>query len=114
MGLFDFLDMAPYIERKVDRYEAKDLIVDTCQVTDADKNYETGISHREYNESKWIIVELYNTSEEAQKGHKKWVKKMTSKSLPKELIDVSTCDSAKLLRANNPKCFVYKRGDLRG
>lgn len=91
-----FFSMA---ERKVARFEKGKVIVDTCAVTDSDKPYETGISHPSYNKGDWVIVELYDTKGEAKIGHKKWVKKLTSKRLPKTLKDVSTatvanfCDS---------------------
>ena len=83
-----------YDVRKVDNYSDKEkgLIVDTCLVTDSEQDYETGICHPAYNNGDWIIVEMYNEKEEAQKGHNKWVKIMTSKSLPKELKDISSSD----------------------
>jgi len=95
--LFDFLGMFDnYDERKVDRFEKGKLIIDTCSVTDSDQPFETGIQHPKFNDGKWIIVEMYDSKEEAQIGHNKWVKKMTAKRLPKELRDVSTATTAKL------------------
>jgi len=95
--LFDFLSMADnYEQRKVDRFEKGELTVDTCSVSDSDKPYETAIEHPRYNAGKWVIVELYDTREEAEVGHKKWVKKMTSKKLPTGLKDISTAEIAKL------------------
>ena len=79
-----------YEQRKVVCYEKGKLIVDTCRVTDSDKDYETGISHPRYNNRNWIIVELYDTKEQAATGHDKWVKVMTSEKLPEKLEDVST------------------------
>ena len=84
-----------YEEKAIARYEQGGLVVDTCAVTDSDEPYETGICHPNYNEGDWIIVEMYNTKKEAKKGHKKWVRKMTSKKLPKDLKDVSTAAIAK-------------------
>ena len=90
--MFDFLSMANnYEERKVNRYDKKGLFVDTCLITDQPEpyEYETAISHKEYNEGELIVVELYKTKGESTIGHKKWVKIMISKNLPEKLIDVS-------------------------
>ena len=92
MRLFDFvLDIDTYAQRKIDRYEGKDgLMVDTCAVSDSNKPYETAVKHSAYDDGKWIIVELYATKQEAEKGHNKWVKRMTTGKLPEILRDVST------------------------
>lgn len=89
--LFDFLqDLGNHEERKVDTYEVGDVFVDTCAVSDSEQPYETAIAHPRYNNGTMIIVQTYNTKEQAQKGHNKWVKKMTAKDLPKAIKDVST------------------------
>ena len=94
--ILDFLSiMDTQEERKVDTYEKEDLFVDTCSITDSDKPYETAIACPQYNDAKLIIVELYDTKEEAQKGHNKWVKIMTAKKLPETIKDVSTATIAK-------------------
>ena len=98
-GLFGFMDMVgTYEQRKVDRYEKNGLIIDTAFVTDSDQPYETAVARPEQNNGDWVIVEAYDTKEEAQIGHDKWVKKMLSKKLPETLKDVSICESAKLCR----------------
>jgi hypothetical protein len=79
--------MGNYENRVVDRYEGNGMVVDTAAVTDGKQPYETGLAHPEYNKGNYVIVEAYDTKEEAKKGHAKWVKKMTAKSLPKSLID---------------------------
>jgi hypothetical protein len=81
-----------YEQRKVERFEdsKRHIVVDTAAVTDSDKPYETAIKHPKYNGGNWIVVQLYNTKEEAIIGHKKWVIKMTSDKLPKKIKDVST------------------------
>lgn len=81
-----------YDKRKVARYEKDGVFVDTCAVTDSKQPYETAISHPNYNNDKLVIVEMYDTIEEAKKGHEEWVKRMTAKELPKSLKDVSTSD----------------------
>jgi hypothetical protein len=90
-----------YEDRKVARFEKGlekgHLLVDTCLVTDANKPYETTVAHPAYNNNDLVVVELYNTKKEAKKGHDKWVKKITAKTLPKSLKDVSTASIAKLV-----------------
>jgi len=94
-----FRGMLPYELRKVDNYTKGEVQVDTCLVTDSEQPYETGACHPKYNKGDWVIVELYDTKELAQKGHDKWVKLMTAKKLPKSLKDVSSADIAKLCEA---------------
>jgi len=76
-----------YDQRKVDNTKVGDAVIDTCAITDSAKPYETGIQHPEYNDGHWIIVETYDTEEEARKGHKRWVKAFSGKVLPNELTD---------------------------
>lgn len=98
--MFDFLNMVGnYEQRKVDRFEQDDLIIDTCAVNDInDYDYETGIEHPSYNKGSWVIVEQYKTKAQAKKGHKNWIKIMTSKKLPKQLKDVSTCNTKQFMK----------------
>ncbi len=86
-------------QRKVGTYKKGGLFVDTCEVSDSDEPYETAVAHKKYNKGDIVIVEMYDNLKESEKGHKKWVKKMTSKKLPKELKDVSTSHIAKLYNA---------------
>lgn len=88
--MFNFLlDAGNYEERCVDRHEDDDLIVSTARVSDGQSPYETGIRHPQYNDGKWVIVECYDTVEDAQEKHNEWVEKMTAKELPDKLIDCS-------------------------
>lgn len=52
------------------RDEVNKIIIDTCCAPDTGC-WETGICKDE--EEAWIIVEQYETREEAEEGHKKWV-----------------------------------------
>ena len=52
------------------RDEFNNIIVDTCKAPDTGY-WETGIRR-----DTWIIVEQYDSREEAVEGHKKWVKLM--------------------------------------
>jgi len=94
---FGFFSMAGnYEERKVAHYEEEKVMVDTCRVDDSDADYETAVEHPAYNNGSMVIVETYDTKEEAQGGHDKWVTIMTSRSLPDRLFDVSTAAIKKL------------------
>jgi hypothetical protein len=73
-------------ERVVDRYEGDDLVVDTCAVTDSSRAFETGIKSPRYHDGSWVIVESYDTKEDAQAGHDKWVGLMTQ-SPPDYLVE---------------------------
>ena len=98
--MFDFLlDMGNYEDRKVDCHEDDTLIVDTARCSDGRKPYETAVQHPEYNSGKWVIVEAYDTKEEAQEGHNKWVAKMTSASIPPSLKDCGNAGVSQLLDA---------------
>lgn len=86
-------------ERKVARYEKNGLFIDTCAVNDSSQPYETAVAHPNYNNDELIIVQRYDTKEQARKGHDKWVKKMTAKELPKAIKDVSTSDVVEFAHA---------------
>ena len=101
--LFDFLNMPSYDQRKIGRHEEENLIVSTVTVTDSAAGHETAVSHPDYNNGSYIVVEEYYTREDATIGHEKWVKLMTSEDRPKELKDVSTCEIAKLFKAVSGK-----------
>jgi len=99
MGLFDFIqDIDNYEGRAVATYKEDGLFVDTCAVSDSDKPFETAVSHPDYNSGKLVVVELYDTKEQAQVGHDKWVHTMLNNP-PRQLTDVSTAGAAVLLRA---------------
>lgn len=85
--MFDFLFADDYENRKVDRYEVGDLFIDTASVNDGQKDYETAVEHPDYHDGKMIIVEAYDTKEEAQVGHNKRVKIMTTEPLPDIISD---------------------------
>lgn len=96
--MFKFLtDFGTYEDRKVARFESQDLLVSTAAVSDSEYPFETAVSHREYDGGSWIVVENYDSREEAQEGHKKWVDIMTSEFLPDALHDVSGADIAQFL-----------------
>lgn len=97
MSMFNFLSMTDnYEDRLVKNTKIKDGVIDTAAVTDSAQPFETGIEHSRYNGGAWVIVELYDSKEEALVGHEKWVKTMSKKTLPKQLKDVSTSGAAML------------------
>lgn len=96
--LFDYLDMAGnHEERKVANTVIGKTIIDTCRVTDSPHPFETGIEDTDYCDG-WIIVETYDTKEQAQKGHSKWVIAFSG-TKPAQLKDVNTCNIAKFINA---------------
>jgi len=109
--MFDFInDMGNYDQRAVDRFEEGQIIVDTCEVSDGEKPFETAVMHPEYNNGKWIAVQAYDTVEEAQRGHNNWVRTMTNKVLPKSLKECGNCGVAALLEAVGGK-IEFNRGE---
>lgn len=105
--MFDFLEMCGnYKERVVANDIINGVTIDTAAETDSDQPYETGINGKMYNGNEWVIVELYDTKEEAINGHKKWVE-LFKKEFPETLTDVSSstiCKLANLFR-DNPRIY---------
>lgn len=98
--MFNFLlDAGNYESRAVARFEKDNMIIDTASVSDGEHPYETGVCHPEYNDGKWVIVEAYDTKQDAQRGHDAWVAKMTSQTLPVALRDCCNAGIASLYDA---------------
>lgn len=57
------------------REEFNEIIVDTCEAPDTGC-WETGISSPESNDGNFVIVEQYQDKTKAQKGHRKWLRRM--------------------------------------
>lgn len=105
--MFDYLSMlGNYDSRNVGNFTQGTLTVDTAEVFDGFKPYETGISDPRYHNG-WIIVEAYETKELAQKGHECWVKRMTEMP-PDQLTDCINCGLAELSSMNGK---IFKRKD---
>lgn len=98
--MFDML--GNYEQRKVNLYRKDSLFISTVKVTDGDKIYETAIAHPEYNKGTLIIVDKYDTIEEAKRGHEKWVITMTSDNLPEKLVD---CQNSWISKLAGPEEF---------
>ena len=102
-------DPRTFEERCVDRYEDGDLLISTVTTRDRGQLFETAVRHPQYCNNEWVIVQEYNTKEEAQVGHDEWVEKMTQDELPKELMDMSTCKIAELCFGVGAKSRIIKR-----
>lgn len=99
MGILDMFEMVGnHDERKIDTYKKDSLFIDTCRVTDSEKPFETAAAHPDYNDGDMVIVELYDTPEEAQQGHDKWLDKMLNNP-PRQLVDVSSAWATNMLRS---------------
>lgn len=80
-----------------DLFGRQGLIISTIgDMGDTEHSYETAVSHPEYNDGRWVIVQEYDTEEDARNGHEKWLKTMTADALPNELRDVSTAGVAQM------------------
>lgn len=89
---------ATYQQRNVDWFDGgPSFFIDTSAVYDAIQPFETAVKHPRYNDGKLIIVESYNTRDEARLGHQKWVKIMTG-PLPDKLVDCANAHIADLMR----------------
>jgi hypothetical protein len=92
--LFSFLNMiGTHEQRVVGNTKINSAVIDTCASPDSSDPYETGITHPNFNDNNWVIVEQYANKNDAAIGHKKWVDLFTG-SLPDTLKDVSTCTLA--------------------
>lgn len=100
--MFGFSDMMfNYNDRKVANYEGDNFTIDTCRVTDSSKPYETAIACDEFNGGKWVIVEQYNNSNEAQEGHNKWVE-IFNKNIPDTIPSIDVWfNEIETLKKNN-------------
>jgi len=70
------------------RTESDLWIVDTCRCADTGL-WETGIL-RPKDTGRWVVVEQYETKQEAEQGHNKWVRLMREDP-ERELIDIELC-----------------------
>lgn len=98
-----------YDNRVVGRFDKGKLSVSTAWVNDGLKEFETAIMHPAYNDGQWVIVESYESTEEAKAGHDRWVTKMTTKPLPEELTDICNTELSKLIEEMNGKPVVHPK-----
>ena len=86
---------ASYNERAIKQHQSKDFVVDTARVYGTFRPIETAVSHPEYNDGLWIIVQAYDTEEDAVLGHDRWVEVLEAE-LPDELVDCINGEIAQL------------------
>lgn len=112
MSMFDFFGMAGnYEARKVDSYndDKTGLFISTARVTDGKQPFETAVGHPDYrDDGKLVIVEAYDTKAEAQRGHDKWLRLMTTEPLPDKLVDCCNAGLADFASALGSD-FTYPR-----
>lgn len=112
MGLFDFLDMmGNYDDRAVDRSEIQDCVIDTCRVSDGAHPFETGVASKYYHSGSWVIVEAYDTEEDAQSGHDRWVSTMSKPfdELPEKLVDCQNAGLADLMGSIDSESLTFEK-----
>lgn len=98
--MFDFMNMlVNYEDRKIDRWNSEDglQMVSTASVTDGRKPYETAVQHPDYNGGSMVIVECYDTKEQAQAGHDKWLNLVLTNKLPSALVNCGNSEISQLI-----------------
>lgn len=97
-----------YRARMVARDElAEGFSLSTAFVRDGLKPYETAVSHPDYNDGMPIIVEAYDSVDEAKCGHARWVATMKADPLPDMLTDC--CNSVMVAPFKGRFCWTYQR-----
>lgn len=96
----------PHEMKVVAHHEADDLFVDTAWVADGMRPFETAVRHADYHDNMMVIVEAYDTREEAEAGHARWLKAMSEEPLPEELVD---CMNARVARHLDAAHYVFPR-----
>lgn len=98
--MFNWIGMINnYEDRKVSHNDFEWGMIDTARVEDGNYPFETVVEHIDYNDGNMVIVEAYNTIGEAKKGHKRWVKIMSAKFLPKSLKDCNNASISQIAAA---------------
>ena len=87
-NIFDFeQDRNNYEERMVGRDDYSWGFISTCSVSNGVQPFETAVEHGNYNNAEIVVVEAYDTKEQALAGHARWVATMTTPPLPAKLKD---------------------------
>lgn len=115
--LFAWLDGYPWMEgkdnydqRMIGRYEDGEKYVSTAFVNDGFRPFETAVAHPDYRAGgELIIVEAYDTEEEAVLGHEKWLEFMVSDTLPTVLKEHVNNIGSKTLRDDDENWGVWGR-----
>jgi|SRR6185437_5746899 len=102
--MFGFLeDVGNYDTRKVGRDDTPHGWISTARISDGARPYETAVNDRRYSRAnggkEMVIVEAYDTIDDARAGHAKWLSAMTSDAPPLYLDDCCNAGIAQLARA---------------
>ena len=89
-----------YKDRVVGNWISEDgkSMVDTCEVYDGRKDYETAVQHPLYNDGEMVIVECYDDKEQALIGHEIWLALMQNDNLPPVLTDCANSEISQMCR----------------
>lgn len=94
-----FRDIDNYETRRIGKWVNEDAtsMVSTACVSDGQQPYETAFQHPDYNDGEMVIVEAYDTKDQAIAGHERWLKIMQTDPLPDHLEDCANSEIASLL-----------------
>ena len=104
--MFNFLqDVGNYESRCVGRFDNEDstIMVSTAAVSDGNQPYETAVRHPDYNDGHMVIVEAYDTRDDAKQAHDWWVEVITSEPLPEKLTDCGNAIISQMIEATGGK-----------
>ena len=91
--MFGWLDMVGnHEQRKVANDKTEDFVLDTCLVTDRDWTYETAIAHKDFNGGYWIVLDGFDSKEDAAEMHKEWFRIFTT-NCPEKITDFYTLET---------------------
>lgn len=108
MNVFSML--FDYEDRKVARDEFEWGFISTIRVTDGRQPYETAVAHSAYRDAgKMVVVQAYDTLEQAVAGHAAWVSIITAEDLPEQLEDCCNAECAQILQVVSGGSVIYKR-----
>lgn len=112
--MLNFLsDFGNYQDRKVGRDNYEWGFISTARVSNGRKPYETAVQHVEYNDGGMVIVECYDSKDEAALGHARWITTMTAEQLPETLVDCANAEIAQLCAAMDDGDGVFSTGAKR-
>lgn len=77
--MFEYNIFESYEKRKVGRDEINGFTISTVNTPNC--GYETAISHEEFDNGNWIVVQYHSDKAEAAENHVKWCEKFTNKNV---------------------------------
>lgn len=105
-----FKNIGNYESRKVARDEFPWGFISTARMLDAvRKPFETAVVHEDYRNGEHVIVECYDTQEEAAAGHAKWLATMTADALPESLTDCQNSEVQQTVAELSGESLTFHR-----